>query len=394
MELIHINLIILFCIIFILAYIKIRYPFWNIQPVYHSYDFWKFFVKEPYFVYKSKPIVTKFCDFENVQTYPYSELTPEKQSEMENLVQCYYISSENVLNIITKENLKSYFTGYNEPVYVSFYNEKNINNTFLPIGFISSRPVDILLDNTSYKIYFVDYLSINREHLNKKISRKLLQTHEFNSRVLNPNIKCSLLKKEIDLYSGVVPLIQYTTGLYYLRNLSLPSLPKHCVVSRVYKNDLNFLSDFFSKIREHSDNYNLRIIPDLGSLQTLIKNEILYVYVLKKGLDFIGIYFIKDEKTQYDNMNGAETLHFVASINNCSSEKIFILGFFHTIKALQKYKKYYNFILFDNIGNNELILRTWRKKYTPIIENQAAYYTLNLIHPCSPISYQKSFILL
>ena len=411
MEIIHINLIVLFCFILLLAYIKIRYPFWNIQPVYHTYDFWKMSISNPYFVYKEKPMKTKFYDYENTITYKYSELPVEKYKEMENLVQCYYISSENVLNIITKENIRNYFTGYDEPVFVSFYNEKNINNDFYPIGFISSRPLNIIItplknlirtsDYSSsrlpvteyYKIYFVDFLSIHREHVDKKISRKLLQTHEFNTRVLNPSIKCSLFKKEIDLYDGVVPIIKYTTGIYYLRNLNIPKLPKHCTVSRVYKEELNFLTDFYTKIREHDEKTTLKIFPDLGSLQSMIKSELLYVYVLKKGLDFMGIYFIKDEKMQYDNIENVETLHFISSLNNCSSEKIFALGFFYVIKALMKYKTYYRMLLFDNVGNNQIILRTWKNKFSPIIENIAAYYTYNLIIPSSPFDIQSSFIL-
>ena len=32
---------------FIFGYIKLVYPFWNNQPVYHSYDFLRRFYKEP-----------------------------------------------------------------------------------------------------------------------------------------------------------------------------------------------------------------------------------------------------------------------------------------------------------------------------------------------------------
>ena len=107
----------------------------------------------------------------------------------------------------------------------------------------------------------------------------------------------------------------------------------------------------------------------------------------------MGIYFIKDEKMQYDNIENVETLHFISSLNNCSSEKIFALGFFYVIKALMKYKTYYRMLLFDNVGNNQIILRTWKNKFSPIIENIAAYYTYNLIIPSSPFDIQSSFIL-
>ena len=49
-------------------------------------------------------------------------------------------------------------------------------------------------------IYFIDYLCIHRQEKQKELNRKLLQTHEYNQRLFNPNIKVSLIKKEMDFF--------------------------------------------------------------------------------------------------------------------------------------------------------------------------------------------------
>ena len=69
---IYLFLIILSLIIGIFAYIKLRYPFWNLQPVYHTYDFWRMIYREPFFIYK-KAISTKFVDLNSINTVIYED---------------------------------------------------------------------------------------------------------------------------------------------------------------------------------------------------------------------------------------------------------------------------------------------------------------------------------
>ena len=197
------SIFILFLVIFILAYIKIRYPFWNLQPVYHSYDFWNLFISKPYIVYKFRPVKNKFCDFINVKTKSYFDLTIKEQELFVNLIQCYHISSDKLLYIMNKENIATYFIGQSETPYISFYNEITINKDNNPIGCISSRSVNIILPEKTYISYFFDYMSINREHTDVKIVRRLIQTHEYNQRILNPKIQVSIFKKEIELYDYI-----------------------------------------------------------------------------------------------------------------------------------------------------------------------------------------------
>ena len=53
-----------------------------------------------------------------------------------------------------------------------------------------------------------------------------MQSHEHNQRCLNNNICVSLIKKEIELFSGIIPFVKYNTFTYKLRNTKVQTLPK------------------------------------------------------------------------------------------------------------------------------------------------------------------------
>ena len=226
--------------------IKLKYPFWNIQPVFHSYDYWRYFYWTPFVIQKYKPLRTKFCDFEQIKTIPYLECSQTQQNNLENLIQCYYYHTDKILHVINKKDIHNYLSGQNEPSYVSFYTESLFSNNsdFIidlsaiilnqyPIACITSRYTKLFYKNPKKNEYieqsgyFIDFISVHREHDIKKISRKLLQTHEYNQRIKNPSVNVSIIKKENVLFDGIIPLVEYETTTYYLRNIRYPRLPPH-----------------------------------------------------------------------------------------------------------------------------------------------------------------------
>ena len=87
---------------------------------------------------------------------------------------------------------------------------------------------------------------------------------------------------------------------------------------------------------------------------------------------------------QYEDIEG-NTLQFYGSINNTELESLFYLGFLHAIqKIIKKFPKY-KMIMFENLGDNTILNKEWRKKNTPIFKNKTAYYAYNWVYPSSPI---------
>ena len=117
----HVFLALFFAVLFVFAYIKIRYPFWNIQPVYHTYDYWRSWSRTPFVVYPYRPVKTKFCDVKNVKTVAYADCTPEQKKVALDLIQCYYLPTDRVLYSLGENDLDAIFTGGEKQAFVSYY---------------------------------------------------------------------------------------------------------------------------------------------------------------------------------------------------------------------------------------------------------------------------------
>jgi hypothetical protein len=404
--------IFVWCIIFfvVFAYIKIRFPFWNNQPVFHTYDYWRYFYTQPFILY-NYPVKTKFCDTNRVKTLSYLECSHQNKIDMANLLQCYYISSERVCHTITKDDIHAHFIGNEEPAYISFYNEirrnekidasYHINTEDHPIAMISSRPATLyfrptLQENqyTETPVNVIDFLCVHRNFDKKKISRTILQTHEYNQRKMDPNISISIIKKEITLFEGVVPLVKYKNALFHLRPINVPILPEHFHVNSIRKeSSMNTLVDFLhEKTHETNPDFDLVLIPSIGSLTTLIQSKLCYVFCLRNKEQIIGLYFFKDLKCKYEDIDG-DTLQCVGSVMNVDSPALFFLGFLHGLRSILKENSSYKMLFIDEMSHNKVLLKYWREKHTPVFVNDNAYYLFNFIYPRSPLYPEKCLIL-
>lgn len=403
-----------FTFLVIFAYIKLKYPFWNNQPMFHIYDYWRYFYRLPFVVYPSRPMKTKFCDFQRIKTIPYLEAKDEDKNEFTNLLQCYYISTERIFHTVVKKDIDAYFAGSKEPPFISFYKEIEIREGGAgeTVGFpacIASRSLQFFFRPTlsepvytQIPIYYIDSLCVHRgiEKQKTEISRKLLQTHEYNQRIQNPNITVSVIKAEVHLFDGMVPLFQYDVYTYNLRNIFFEPLPRFFQLTQLYKENLEILTELlytqthldFSK--EKCD-FDICLIPDVGTLISLIKRRLLYVYTIQRNGNIYGIYFIKNAKLRYEDVDG-NTLQLIGSIMTYEGNDggaLFYSGFLHTLQQIIKKKPSYKMLLIDDVGHNQIITSYWRKKNTPIFKNDAAYYLFNMIFPCSPILSSRCLML-
>lgn len=408
----YILLTTLLLVIIVFITIKIKYPFWNIQPVFHYYDYWRYLYREPFAVYRYVPLKTKFCDFEQVFTFPYLECSDKQKQQLLNLIQCYYLPSDHIIHNTTQEDINTVLTGYQEPSYVSFYYEKektsNPGTVSLqdynqePVGCITSIPVNMFFlptlrepEYTERKLYFVNSLVVNRSRNQQKINRSLLQTHEYNQRVMNPTIQSTIIKKEVDLLDGVIPCVQLNTTTFYIKEVKFPSLPPNNVVSEISNDNFALLDDFFKETTHNSSRtcyFNMIVIPDMTNVYNLIKIEQLFVYVLRVGEQVIGVYFFKDTKLLHEKLEG-NTLHFIGSIMNNNNPQVFYTGFLFALKSILKKTKKYKVLVIDSISHNDIVLSQWSQYNKPISITNTGYYLFNYIIPVMPFEQTKSFIL-
>jgi hypothetical protein len=274
------------------------------------------------------------------------------------------------------------------------------------LGSIMSHPVKIYYTGsprdkiyTELPLYFMDLLCVYRE-LDKgkktRIIRELFQTHEYSQRIYNPSVLGSLFKREIDLLEGVVPLVQYTTGIYYLRNVMFPPLPPHFEVLQITEKTMDVLTDFMY-VQTHLDlekspHLDLMSVTSLGNYVETIKQNMTYVFCLKRGEHVYATYFFRDAKMQYEDLEG-DTLQFYGSICNTDTVQLFYVGFLHSIRLIVKKRPEFKMMMFENLGDNVALHQMWRKKNSPVLENKTAYYTFNWIYPGSPLRPEKCLFL-
>jgi hypothetical protein len=102
---------------------------------------------------------------------------------------------------------------------------------------------------------------------------------------------------------------------------------------------------------------------------------------------------------QYEGITGSEkdtvmSLQCIASFSNTEVERLFYLGFLHSLYQIVLKEPKYKILIFEEIGHLTILMRHWRRKNTPIFTNKSAYYLFNMIYPCSPISPEKCLFII
>ena len=403
--------LLVFTVIFL--YIKLTYPFWNTQPVFHTYDFWRYWVKSPFPIQHRYPVKTKYCNFQHIETVEYLEATDSQKKEFVNLLQCFYIPDENALFVFNLENLDAYMTGHSYPSYLSFYKEDFyttigkspiitdstiIDTLKKPVGCISARTIDIQFSEESpIKAYFWEFICIKREKADKYLSRQLIQTQEFHQRQRNMDfilaskdpyetpISASIFKKEVDLCEGIVSLVEYDTTIYIIKNEPLKKLPPHFVLIEIGGENIDLLIDFLELSKTKFEVFGL---AELGNLVGLIQKRLLMVYCIQKAKDIYAAYFFRDSRTQYDGKGVMICL--CGSINNCNSLDLFYMGFLQSLRAILKKMPLFQLLTIENISHNGFIYERYRG--FSMGTSKTAYYLYNYVVPKQPISSGNVFL--
>jgi hypothetical protein len=395
-------------------FIKLKYPFWNTQPVFHSYDFWRYYTKTHFPIQNRYPVKTKYCDFKCVETFDYYDCTEIHKKDFINLLQCYYIPDESALFVFNLENLDAYMTGHSYPSYLSFYKENfyvniqqnpsfhhstAIENIKKPIGCISARTIHIYFFDEPIKFYFWDFICVKREKASKNLSRFLIQTQEYKQRQYNMNnvllsndknekpILGSIFKKEVDLCEGIVSLVTYTTETFVIKNDRLKKLPHHFVLIEIGGENIDLLIDFLEISRKKFQVFG---IAEISNLVGLIQKRLLMIYCIQKAKDIYAVYFFRDSRTQYDGKG--VLLSFCGSIHNSNSLDLFYMGFLHSLRSILKKMSLFSLLSVENISHNGFIYEKYKINSYSYGVSKSAYYLYNYVVPKQPFISSDVFL--
>lgn len=410
-------ILVVFTILFILlwAIIKIKYPFWNNQPVFHTYDYIRSFYKVPFVVQQNGPYKTKYIDDIHVKTIHIDDENMSTIKDVTKLLQENYVIGERVDYMVQSSDIYGLHTGQNAVSFLSTYcvpeytvksqeptKKVEIVKLNKVLGCITSRMVQMYIRPTNTEevytqipVYFMDFLCVHREHDSIKISRNLVQTHEYNQRVYNKNIQCSLLKKEGEHYAGIRPLITYKAYTYNLNNKKIIRMKPTYNIRLLTPNTMTKYVDFFTYntyIEQKTRMFDIMVLPDLGNITLQVKEKQLYVGCLYRDEDILGFYFLKDVK-QYNDEYESKTLSLVASIQNCRDGHLFYIGFLHVLRHIIHQNADYKVLNIENIGHNETVHAYFTQENAPVQSINMSYYSYNYVYPGSPFNPIRSFIL-
>ena len=394
----------------ILLYIKLKYKFWALQPVYHYYDLHYWFLKNG-IIRKGLPVRNKYCNFKDIESIEYSDVTETKMLEFKKFICKYFLRNKENEYLPAIENITPYFIGHNNKCFFTFYNSTEyVNNTTINnqeiiktnkiLGAITARPLHVNFYNRkkidSIDLYYIDYLCVDKEYRKKGIAPELIQTHEY-LQSHSTDIQVSLFKKEGDL-TGIMPLCLYKYYLYSMIKWKKPSNIKgNQKILNINSQNLHFLMDFI-KLQIEANKFNVYIYSELGNMIELIKTQNIFVYILLIDNIVESAYFFRKSCTLIKK--NEEILICYASLYN---HKIGSLLFIHAFKLslyqlLKQYKEnkkssltQFVYLCMEDISENNIIINDLSIKTYPMLTINSAYFFYNYLY--RPISSQKILIL-
>ena len=364
----YIFLFIILIILFFLLYLKIKYPFWSRQPVFHYYNLYYWLTSPGYLNYVFK--INKYYDG-NIQFKNYLDLNNNTKNKLYDLIKNNYSPNKHEHYAPTIESVTDYFKGHNKKVYISMKYIIDINKNKKLIGTMSSIPYEMLIYKNKINIYYIDFLCVHKDYRKKGNAPLIIYTHAVN--LYNKYKHLVYIFKREGVLSSYVPLTVYNSYIFDT---------KHWVKNASFKNNqyqlidlkgssISTLQEIFEEI-ETNDMFECIYKPNLNNINILIQNGHLIVFVLMIDNNPHACYIYKNSYVSYgDN----KCVDLIASYSNTSDE-IFVMGYLNSLKLLSKHLTY-NYLLIENISHNYILLKAILERYSYKYKCDTGYYFYN-----------------
>ena len=397
---------IILLIILLFIYVRVKYRFWALQPVFHVYDLY-YWVVNAGIINKELPLKNRYTNFKNIKTISFDILSKKDIKEFVLLVQLNYLRNKENTYAPQKENIMPYFTGHNGKSLWSFYwqpelildnkTNKTIEHEKL-IGVITGRPLNVTFfskeKTNELKVYYIDYLCVDKSFRNKGIAPQLIQTHEYNQSHLNRDICVSLFKREDEL-TGIVPLTVYKSYCFNMKNwMCPPPLNANMSLLQGDKQNMYYLYNF---IKENPKKWELTIYPEMSNIMELIATKNMFITMIVEEGNIAAVYIFKKSCTFIEK--GKEIICCIASMNGSLLEQDFIRGFNVSLWSIvtrensinhinstnnikdkiktEESEPIFCYLTVEDISDNKCIIASITKHTYPVVVSPTAYFFYN-----------------
>lgn len=385
----------IFCVILAFSiFIKIKFPFWSAQPVFHVYDL-KYYLAPRGIINESIPEKTKYYD----STIDVKKIEGTTAFFLENkvipFIQSHYLKTSEASFSPKKENILPYFSGHNSPCYLSTWittspiihssGKATLRNNVSAC--MTTRPVyleiyddkgDVI--SPKFEINYVDYLCVSSDKRRQGIAPKIIYTHNYVVQCAKHRVPVSLFKRE-DEVTGIIPLCLYQAVCFGMKSwTTIPDIPANIgsIVKCEYRN-YYLVEDF---IKKNKSRFNICITPSLGNMMSLIQSENIYVYMLFDTTQQIqSVFFFRNTCMEYDN--DGNILSLFASIQADTKLDLFVYTCKVVItKIIKSYGEQckYKYLSIENISDNIQITSELERRTPKISSGPMAYFFYNFAY--------------
>ena len=400
----------IFCIIIIYlvlcAYIKIKFHFWSVQPVFHIYDI-MYWIKPPKHINIDLPKINKYVNLVDIKTFNTETLDETTTTRICNFINSYYLRRDNIKYLPTKSNIMSYLNNSNYPSYISIYKKSKILFDKPPLDFKSaindpqftekkalevakSYPVDDYISVITARIlhitmkgintlplYYVDNLCVHPDYRKKGIASEMIATHYYNVSRLQRNVNTYLFKRE-GVLNAIIPLTTFTTYGYdismYASHL-LPVFPTSAIsLMEITSKNIRLFTYFMKEYNK----FDCIILPEISNIVNLLKTENYYIFGIFQKDTLHAVYILKKQSVWFDNklkqQDKTQTIDCIASLSICNQE-LFVIGFKQVLQQMQKRDKTITKIIIENTSHNNILINQANTR--SIIEYPTAFFLYN-----------------
>ena len=391
---------IILLIILFFAYVRLKYKFWALQPVFHFYDMHYWFINVGV-IHKELPEKNKYVSLKKIRTLEYEKIDELTKKQIITLIRLNYFRNNENKYDPKEKNIVPYFVGHSSKSFWSYFSEPDLlmdNKTGKTIeenniiGVITSRPLHVKINSvrkdSDFDVYYVDYLCVNKNWRKKNIGPQLIQTHEYNQSYKNRNICVSLFKREEEL-TGIIPLTLYKTYCFDINKLYFENKlqPKVTLLTGDNQN-MYYLYNFLNEMKEKWD---IMIYPEISNIIELVTTKNLFIKMLVINGNIEAVYIFRKTCTYIEKEK--EVLSCISSIYNkdIMTREEFIGGFNISLWSIIETDKNYNYVTIEDISDNTCIINNICIRVYPMVISPMAYFFYNFAY--SPFKSEKCLII-